>query len=407
VSAALVADAGWSLDTRRAQATLSAASIAATIAGIVLLVSIVDGVNRFALEHVRSAGGNVIVVTPNPASSPTRNLPSTLRIGDERVVVASTSAFDLASAENVVTATVSAGERTLSGREVRGLSPDGFAVLRLRPAAGRLLIADEYALGTRAVVLGPALARRLFPGSSPLGQLMTIGPWPFTVVGVLAWTGEPNGSLRSGLDETLFVPFRAAADAFLGSDAVSSLRFRLREPANEEAAIQQAQAVLDRQRLQRGETGGDLRITNTFEQMRFFERVTTLLRVLVGLVGAIGFVIGAVGIANALFASVRERTVEIGVRRAFGATRGDIFGGFLLESLAITVSGGLVGLLMAFAVGRMTTLLPQIPPIARPEVSGATSLAVVALLVIVGLFAGVAPARNAASIYPAEALRAE
>jgi putative ABC transport system permease protein len=124
-------------------------------------------------------------------------------------------------------------------------------------------------------------------------------------------------------------------------------------------------------------------------------------------VGGIGLFVGAVGVANVLLVSVRERRVEIGVRRAVGATRRAIFAGFLVEALAMTLAGGLVGILAAWALAQIAVFIPQIPAGARPYISIETAVTAVGLLTVVGLFAGVGPARRAAALFPAEALRAE
>jgi len=108
-----------------------------------------------------------------------------------------------------------------------------------------------------------------------------------------------------------------------------------------------------------------------------------------------------------LLVSVRERTTEIDVRRAVGATRRDIFVGFLVEALGITLGGGLIGLVLAWILTKIAGLIPSIPDGAEPFVSPVTALTAVLLLVLVGLVAGVGPARRAAAVYPSEALRAE
>jgi putative ABC transport system permease protein len=142
------------------------------------------------------------------------------------------------------------------------------------------------------------------------------------------------------------------------------------------------------------------------ERLREMNLIITGLKLLAGLVGGIGLFVGAVGVANVLLVSVRERTVEIGVRRAIGARRRDVFLGFLFEALAITLAGGLLGIGFAWALTMAARLLP-IPQGAEPHISVLTAGSAVLLLMLVGVAAGVGPARRAASVFPAEALRAE
>jgi putative ABC transport system permease protein len=205
----------------------------------------------------------------------------------------------------------------------------------------------------------------------------------------------------------VYVPFGACAAAFRGNDIASTLRLQLKDPSAGEAAVTATRPVLDRERRRRGETTGEFRLTNTVEQMRLFTEILTAIKVLVGLVGGIGLFVGAVGVANVLLVSVRERTQEIGVRRAIGATRRAVFLGFLIEALAITLAGGLVGLAVAFALTKIARFIPQVPAGARPHISLVTAATAVGLLALVGVIAGVGPARRAARVFPAEALRAE
>ena len=406
---AIVGEAGASLRGRRMQAALSAFGIATGIAAVVLLVSIVSGIHRYALENIGSAGGNVIQVgtMSDRSTKDPRGFPVTLRASDVDAVLAGTDFYERASAENFANGLVRTPRRSTQGATMRGMTGDGFSVLNLNIARGRLLLDSEYANGSRVAVLGADLAQALFAQEPALGQTILFGDWPFVVVGVLDWVGDPEGGLRSFQDEIVYVPFRACAAAFRGNDIAGTLRLQLKDPSAGEAAVAATKAVLDRERRRRGETSGDFRLTNTVEQMRLFTEILTAIKVLVGLVGGIGLFVGAVGVANVLLVSVRERTQEIGVRRAIGATRRAVFLGFLIEALAITLAGGLVGITIAFALTKIAVFIPQVPPGARPHISIVTAVTAVALLALVGIVAGVGPARRAARVFPAEALRAE
>jgi putative ABC transport system permease protein len=255
--------------------------------------------------------------------------------------------------------------------------------------------------------MGAAVARDLFGTEPPSGSTIVLGDWVFHVVGVLAWVSDPDGPSQYGYDSEIFIPFSACAAAFRGNATASSLRFHLREPGTDQEAMVETKVILDRRRLQRGETNGTIRLFNSVERMELFTKVITGLKLLVGLVGGIGLFVGAVGVANVLLVSVRERTMEIGVRRALGATRRAVFVGFLLEALAITLLGGLAGILVAYALTKIALFIPAVPVGARPHITLFTAATAVSLLTLVGLVAGVGPARRAAAVYPAEALRAE
>jgi putative ABC transport system permease protein len=185
------------------------------------------------------------------------------------------------------------------------------------------------------------------------------------------------------------------------------LRLRLKSADGAAAATVATKAVLEPLRRQRGETSGEFQVISSIERMGELNLVLTVIKLVVGLVGGIGLFVGAVGVANVLFVSVRERRAEIGTRRAVGATRRAIFAGFLIEALVMTLSGGIVGIMIAWALTKIAVFIPSIPAGARPIISLTTAFTAIGLLTLVGLVAGVWPARRAAAVYPAEALRAD
>ena len=405
----VLGEAAASLRSRRMQAGLSSFGIATGIAAVVLLVSIVSGVHRFMLETLGAVGANVIQVTTSPQRSTRdpRGFPLTLRPADLEAVLRSSAHFSMGAAENNGFGVVRTTRRSTQGSMVRGLSERGFDVLNLHLARGRLFLDTEYANGSRVAVLGADLASELFTQESPVGQTIVIGEWPFVVVGVLDWIGDPTAGIPTPPDRGIYAPFKAIAAAFRGNEYAAVLRFQLRSPHTGDPAVADVRKILERQRKQRGETSGEYQVSNTIERMDQLNLVLTTLKFIVGLVGGIGLFVGAVGVANVMLVAVRERRQEIGVRRALGATKRDVFAGFLFEGLAITLSGGIAGIMIAWALTGIAVFIPQVPAGARPHISVVTGVTAVALLTVVGLVAGVGPARRAAAVDPAEALRAD
>jgi putative ABC transport system permease protein len=405
----ILSEAAANLRSRRMQAALSSFGIATGITAVVLLVSIVSGIHRFMLDTIGAVGGNVIQVSASSQRSTRdpRGFPVTVRPADVEAMLRSTAYFDIGAAENSGYGVVRTSRRSTQNWSIRGLTESGFDVLDLHVARGRLFLDREYADGSRAAVLGADIAVDLFNQQSPVGQTIVIGEWPFVVVGVLDWVGDPTAGFPGQGDRSIYMPFKACASAFTGNGNANMLRFRLRSPDEADAAVAEAKKILDRQRKQRGETSGEFQVINTIERMAQLNMVLTTLKFIVGLVGGIGLFVGAVGVANVMLVSVRERRQEIGVRRALGATKRAIFVGFLFEGLAITLSGGLAGILIAWALTGIAVFIPQVPAGARPHISLMTAATAIALLTLVGLVAGVGPARRAASVDPAEALRAD
>ncbi len=428
VIGSLLVEAGASLKGRRLQAALSAFGIATGITAVVLLVAVVSGLHRMALSTFNSAGGNIVQVRvdPDPSTGDPIGFPLTLRPDDADAVLRTSGYFDLVAAENSASAVVRgvvvqgmSVARTSDGGlvvrnvsrglsvQVRGVTSSAFDMQGLTIARGRLPLVEEHLESARVAVLGGRVARQIFGGEDPVGEIVVLGNWPFQVVGLLEFVGEPEGEFRSSQDQLIYVPFETVAAVFRGNETASSLALRLREPDDAAAAVADARGILERRQQRLGRTSGQLTFTTTFDRLREMNLIINGLKLLVGLVGGIGLFVGAVGVANVLLVSVRERTQEIGVRRAVGATRGDIFVGFLIEALAITLIGGLSGIAGAWVLTQVVSWIPAIPDGAEPHISLVTAAAAVTILVLVGIAAGVGPARRAAAVFPAEALRAE
>jgi len=405
----VVSEAWTSLRGRRLQAMLSSFGIATGIASVVLLVSIVSGIHRFILDQIGAIGGNVIQINTSQGRSTRdpRGFPVTLRQEDMTALLAEIPLFDAGSSENFGFGTIRTARRSTRSDAIRGVTPRTFELMEVHAEHGRVFLPGEFETAARVAVIGPDLAHDLFTQESPVGQVILIGDWPFTIVGVLAWVGDEAAGVPTGSDRALYVPFGACAAAFTGNNNASTIRMRLRSPDMADAAVIETKRVMEQQRKLRGETNGEYGVTSAVERIGQLSLVLNAIKVVVGLVGGIGLFVGAVGVANVLLVSVRERRAEIGVRRAIGATRRAIFVGFLLEALAITLSGGVVGIVVAWALTKIAILIPQVPAGARPHISVVTALTAVALLTLVGLIAGVGPARRAAAVFPAEALRAD
>lgn len=428
----LLLDAASALRARRMQAALSAFGIATGIAAVVLLVSLVSGVHRLALQTFTTRGANVVIVTvaQDPLAGIPTGTPLTLSADDAEAILRASPYFDLAAAENTASAPVRgvvsqgrnvrvimgpAGVPTLINTttayqiQITGLTASGFELQQLALASGRLPAEHEYDSGARVVVLGARVAQQIFGAGreqSGVGETIVLGDWPFTVLAVLDWIGESTGDFQSPLDRAAYAPFKTIATLFRGNDTANRISLRVTAPGTEDRAVADARGVLTRRQQRLGQTSGQVEFANAAEQLRQLTLVLSGLKLLVGMVGGIGLFVGAVGVANVLLVSVRERTSEIGVRRAIGARRRDIFLGFLFESLAITLGGGAIGLGFAWVLTRVARLFP-IPSGAEPHISLATAAGAVTLLVLVGIVAGVGPARRAAAVYPVEALRAE
>ena len=407
----VLAEAIASLRGRRLQAMLSSFGIATGIAAVVLLVSIVSGMHHFAIEQIGAVGGNVIqVVTSGQRSTrDPRGFNVTLRLDDlDAIMKEMSDTYDIGMAENSGQGSViRTAKRSSQGARVSGITDRGFELMGLTTERGRAFLPSEYSTGTRVAVIGADVAVDLFGSDPPVGQVIVIGDWPFLVVGVLNWIGDPVSGATTTYDRSIYVPFKACAAAFRPNEYAGTIRLRLKSADGAAEAAAATKALLDPRRKQRGETSGEFQAISSIERLGELNLVLTSIKLVVGLVGGIGLFVGAVGVANVLFVSVRERRAEIGTRRAVGATKRAVFAGFLIEALVMTLSGGFVGIFIAWVLTKIAIFIPVIPAGARPIISLTTATTAIGLLTLVGLIAGVWPAKRAAAVYPAEALRAD
>ena len=373
----LLADAGTALRARRMQSALSAFGIATGIAAVVLLVSLVSGVHRLALQTFNSRGGNVIVVNvgqDESADTPT-GTPLTLSADDADAVIAASPYFDRASAENGASAVVRGVERPgrpmvvfmdnggspqfirLGGAyqiQLTGLTPAGFEMQALKLKAGRIPATNEFDEGARVVVLGARVARQIFGQKDGVGEQVVLNDWPFTVLGVADWVGDPGGDdFQSDVDRAAYAPFKTVGRLFRGNDTVNRISLRVATPGTQAQAVADARGVLTRRIRRQGNTSGKLQFTDAAAQLREIGLVLSGLKLLVGLVGGIGLFVGAVGVANVLLVSVRERTSEIGVRRALGARSAQVVRATLESGMRLAGAGMVVtGVIMAMLSGQ-------------------------------------------------------
>ena len=262
------------------------------------------------------------------------------------------------------------------------------------------------------VVLGPTLARRLFPGrASAVGEVLRIDGAAFTVVGVMR--PKFQTSWDDAMDADRGVIPHATFRALYGPRTVDGLLVRPTDLARAPAAKQAIYATLGRRYQFDPRDERALDINDAIEDARITEMIGLGIKSFLTLVGVLTLLVAGVGVGNIMFVVVKERTPEIGVKRALGARRPHIMAQFLLEAVCITLAGGGLGVLLSLAVVAGTNAFP-IPEgdqtltfLMRPVLSSTATWVAVASLVAIGAAAGWLPARRAAALEPVESLRYE
>ena len=301
-----------------------------------------------------------------------------------------------------------------ASRAVRGVWPEYQRFRSLAVEQGRLMSEQDEVDGARVIVLGAEANRQLFPGKSVIGQPLMVEGYQYTVIGVLE-KKKQNGSYGSGPDNTqLFTTYSAMARDFPPPERpgvvrgfVNNIVIEPVSPDLHEKAVTQVKRIIAERHHYDPNDKEALWIWDTLEGSKFTERIFSVMTLFFGAVALLTLALGGIGVMNIMLVAVTERTREIGVRKALGATAVDIKRQFLVESAIITLVSGITGL--AFGVGICLLLrfvpLPDFVP--HPVISPLAIAASLTTLTAITLFAGMYPALRAANLSPMECLRAE
>lgn len=386
------------LRAHRLRSALSMLGIAIGVAAVILLTSIGEGTRMHVLSQFTQFGTNILAV--NPGKAKTLGIPGVLGGTTHKLTIDDAEALRRVPGVEIVVpftmgqARVEAGER---GRSVPvfGATPDIPILYRFGARQGGFWPRGDPRRGGPWTVLGPKLARELFGETNPLGRFVRIAESRFRVVGVMQPKGEMMGF---DIDDVAYVPVASAMRLFNLDELIEIdlIYANVRETARVEAAVKRLLA-------ERHGTE-DFSVTSQEAMLDVFGNVMGVVTMAVGAIAGISLLVGATGILTMMWIAVGERTGEIGLVRALGASRGQVLGLFLAESATLALLGGVLGVAIGLGIGVVLRLafpgLPVETPLGFVLAGFGTST-------LTGLLAGVLPARRAAGLDPIEALRAE
>ncbi len=413
----LVVESWTNLARNRTRSVLTMLGIAWGIVAVTVLLAYGSGFRAILTHAFDAFGRSAVVAWPGQTSEQAGGERAGRRVRFERAdrdaIMAETTLVKQISMETVQWRQIAYGDR-MANTAVRGVEPVYGEIRNEVPSDGRWLSLEDQLERRRVAFLGSILRKKLFAGRPAVGETITIDGMRFTVVGSMDRKMQMSNYFTSD-DECAFIPYTTAGDLW-DTRYASVLVFGAVTPSLEAAAIQQVrEAVGKRQRF----SGTDKRAIQMFGREEFrpiIEGITIGLQALLVFIGTLTLGIGGVGVANIMLVSVDERVREVGLRRALGARKRHIRLQFLVEALVLTLMGGAVGIVLAYAITAATPILPLLGPLyeetsgkgdLKLAISGWTVVGSTLILVMVGVLAGLVPALKASRLDPVEALRYE
>jgi putative ABC transport system permease protein len=408
----LLIEAVDSLSANKMRSMLTILGIVIGVAAVIAMLSIGRGATASITSRIESFGTNLVYITPGSSSQngvrSAAGSAGTLTMDDASALTGLENVMAVAPLTESFAQLIYQGQNTRT--RLMGVTPSYQDVSSLTLQDGEFITDENQSARSLVVVLGSTVAETLFGSTSGVvGQTVRMNGQPFKVIGVLTSTG---GTGFFNQDDQVFVPLSTAlyrlvgGIRFRGSSTINQISIKASNAKVVDSVVQQATLAM-RELHSTVEGADDFTVTSQKATLAAATQVTDILTIFLGGIAGISLLVGGIGIMNIMLTTVTERTHEIGLRKAIGAQRRDILTQFLVESMMLSLLGGLIGVAIGWGIAQLMGNI-QIGGSAITPVVGLDSVLLATIFsMAVGLFFGIYPATRASRLQPVEALRHE